>query len=202
MRSIPAPRTSRTPLLLASLCLALGLGACDRQSAPEPAVGDDAAPAPAAAPAEPGATAILAATQGNAVNGSLRFEAVDGGVHVTGQVVGLAPDSSHGFHVHETGDCSAPDGSSAGGHFNPAGSRHGRVGSPPHHAGDSDNLQANADGVAAVDNHLAGATLGDGSATDIVGKGVIVHAGPDDYSTQPTGDAGPRLSCGVIEAAR
>jgi Cu-Zn family superoxide dismutase len=194
------------PLSLACLWLVVVLAACDRTEAPADPVVDEARPMATdevgPVPARPAAaTAILAATEGNAVNGSLRFEAMDGGVRITGQVVGLAPDSSHGFHVHETGDCSAPDGSSAGGHFNPADSKHGQVGSPPHHAGDSDNIVANADGVAVVDNRLEGATLGDGAPTDIDGKGVIVHAGQDDYSSQPTGDAGARLSCGVIEVA-
>ncbi|MDQ3494703.1 MAG: superoxide dismutase family protein, partial [Pseudomonadota bacterium] len=122
-------------------------------------------------------------------------------VHISGQISGLAPDSRHGFHVHATGDCSAPDASSAGDHFNPHDADHGRVGAAPHHVGDSDNLAADAQGVARVDNRLAGATLGDGAPSDIVGKAVIVHAGADDYTTQPTGDAGARLACGIIEDA-
>jgi Cu-Zn family superoxide dismutase len=145
-----------------------------------------------------GARAVLTATEGNAVTGDLRFDPVDGGVRITGQVSGLTPDARHGFHVHETGDCSAPDGTSAGGHFNPASTAHGRVGQGDHHVGDSDNLQADATGVATVDNRLEGATLGDGGASDIIGKAVIVHADADDYATQPTGNAGARLACGVI----
>src|SRR5690606_40802572 len=101
---------------------------------------------------------------------------------------------------HEYGDCSATDGSTAGGHFNPATTDHGRVGHGAHHGGDSDNLVANADGVATVDARFEGVTLGDGAPTDIVGKGVIVHADPDDYATQPTGNAGARLACGVVQA--
>jgi Cu-Zn family superoxide dismutase len=147
------------------------------------------------------ATATLAATEGSTVSGDLRFEAMEGGVHVTGRLARLEPGSTHGFHVHETGDCSAPDGSSAGGHFNPMDTAHGRVGTPTHHVGDTDNVVADADGNAAVDNRLEGATLGDNTSTDIVGKAVIVHAGADDYTSQPTGDAGARLACGVIEAA-
>src|SRR5690606_2591229 len=97
-------------------------------------------------------------------------------------------------------DCSAPDATSAGGHFNPTASAHGRVGEGEHHAGDSDNIAADDQGVATVDSLLRGATLGDGSPSDIVGKAVIVHADPDDYTTQPTGNAGARLAGGAVEA--
>lgn len=144
------------------------------------------------------ASATLAATEGNSVGGTLQFAAVDGGVRVTGQVTGLPGAGEHGFHVHEKGDCSDPDASSAGGHFNPASTAHGRVGQGEHHAGDSDNITANGEGVATVDTLLQGVSLGDGADTDIVGKGVIVHADADDYTTQPTGNAGGRLACGVI----
>ncbi|MGJ4803057.1 superoxide dismutase family protein [Luteimonas sp. SDU82] len=153
------------------------------------------------APAAVSATAELRATEGNTAAGTLNFAAVDGGIRVTGQVTGLPGGSEHGFHVHETGDCSAPDASSAGGHFNPASSAHGRVGQGEHHGGDSDNIVANDAGVATVDTLLRNVTLGDATGTDILGKGVIVHADPDDYTTQPTGNAGARLACGVIEAA-
>ena len=178
-------------------------------SVPPPAVDASATsdePGPAAmptgmgpAPVNMSATAELKATEGNTVAGTLTFVPVDGGIRVTGQVTGLQ-GGEHGFHVHENGDCSAPDASSAGGHFNPASTAHGRVGQGEHHAGDSDNISANAQGVATVDTLLQGVTLGDGSGTDIVGRGVIVHADPDDYTTQPTGNAGGRLACGVIAA--
>ncbi len=203
-------------LLVLPLTLALAAcGGAGNDGAPDDAATPPATQAPTDAPAatagtaggpDPAmgaanATATLAATEGNSVGGSLRFNAADDGVRITGQITGLAADSEHGFHVHETGDCSAPDASSAGGHFNPASSPHGRVGQPPHHAGDTDNLTADADGVAEVERQLQGATLGDGAATDIVGKAVIVHAKADDYSSQPSGDAGDRLACGVIESA-
>ncbi|TKS53179.1 superoxide dismutase family protein [Luteimonas yindakuii] len=147
------------------------------------------------------ATVVLAPTAGNDVSGNLRFTRSGDGVRVSGDVRGLPAGGEHGFHVHENGDCSAPDATSAGGHFNPASQPHGRVGQGDHHAGDSDNLSADDGGVARVDNALAGVTLGDGAATDIIGKAVIVHANPDDYATQPTGNAGDRLACGVIEAS-
>ena len=194
-------------LLLAPALLALA--ACGPST--EPTTDADAT-APPVAPATPAdvaettraearaASAALEPTEGNEARGNLRFEVADGYVHVTGQVTGLTPGAEHGFHVHETGDCSAPDGTSAGGHFKPDDSDHGRAGEGEHHVGDSDNLMANDEGVADVDRQLHGATIGDGAAGDIVGKGVIVHAGADDYVSQPTGDAGARLACGVIEA--
>ena len=137
--------------------------------------------------------------EGATVAKSARVSAGDR-IEVTGTISGLPGNSTHGFHVHETGDCSAPDGTSAGGHFNPASTDHGRVGQGEHHAGDSDNITADADGNATVQGWLEGATVGDGAATDIVGKAVIVHADEDDYATQPTGNAGDRLACGVIAA--
>lgn len=200
----------RTTTTLLCLAMTAVLAACspstptDDAATPPAATAPETTPEPAPVPppaAGAAAVATLAATEGNAVTGDLRFEAGDGGVAITGQVNGLAPNSEHGFHVHETGDCSAPDATSAGGHFNPASTDHGQVGSDPHHAGDTNNITADATGVATIDTRLEGATVGDGAATDIVGKGVIVHADPDDYTTQPTGNAGARLACGVIAAA-
>ena len=200
----------KTPLLLLPAALML-LAACQPKTAADPAATPPvpAAETPAAtapAPSDPvsttpsSAVAELKPTQGNEASGEIRFAVVDGGIRATGEVRGLPPGTEHGFHVHEKGDCSAPDATSAGGHFNPATTEHGRVGQGPHHGGDSDNIVANDQGVASVDTLLQGVTLGDGAGTDIVGKGVIVHADPDDYVTQPTGNAGARLACGVIAA--
>jgi len=119
---------------------------------------------------------------------------------VTAHVAGLTP-GAHGFHIHEKGDCSAPDGTSAGGHFNPGAQAHGRSGHGAHHAGDTDNIVADAKGVARIDAHVSGVTLGGGAANDIAGRAVIVHAAADDYTTQPTGNAGARVACGVIKVA-
>ncbi|MGY0612994.1 MULTISPECIES: superoxide dismutase family protein [unclassified Luteimonas] len=203
------------PMTLLAASLVLGLAACgdNRQDAYDDAATPPAAPATPAdqvdqagaadmttAPAA-GTMAILAATEGNSVTGEITFAAVDGGVAITGQVNGLPPNTEHGFHVHETGDCSAPDGTSAGGHFNPTDSAHGRVSAGEHHVGDTDNIRADDTGVARVDTRLDGATLADGAPTDVLGRAVIVHADPDDYATQPTGNAGARLACGVITQA-
>lgn len=192
-------RRSRS-LLLAPLmiaCVACSQPASDL--ATESALPADPVAEPAAVIAPATATVTLAPTEGNQTAGTLSFTFADGVVHAMGEVTGLKPDSQHGFHIHETGDCSAPDGTSAGGHFNPATTQHGRVGEGEHHGGDSDNLASNADGVASVHASFEGVTIGDGATTDIVGKGVIVHADADDYATQPTGNAGARLACGVIQ---
>lgn len=191
----------KTPLLLLPVALVM-LAACQPKTPADPAAAPAAeTPAPVAetpvAPS-PTATVDLAPTQGSETSGTISFAVVDGGIRATGEVRGLPPGTEHGFHVHEKGDCSAPDATSAGGHFNPATTDHGRVGHGVHHGGDSDNIVANDQGVATVDTLLQGVTLGDGAATDIVGKGVIVHADADDYVTQPTGNAGARLACGVI----
>ena len=148
------------------------------------------------------ASADLAATQGNDVKGTVTFSVVDGKVHVKGQVSGLKPNSEHGFHIHEKGDCSAPDGASAGGHFNPGQQDHGSVASEPHHGGDMPNSKADAQGNAVVDAPVStNVNIGKGDGFDIIGRGLIVHADADDYKTQPTGNAGARLACAVIKAA-
>ncbi len=117
-------------------------------------------------------------------------------VDVRGRVSGLTPNQEHGFHVHETGNCSSVDAMSAGEHLNPAAKRHG----PPeaeHHAGDLPALKADANGVASVHARVTGNVLGSG-AGDFAGKALIVHARPDDYATQPSGNSGARIACGVI----
>ncbi|GHC12184.1 superoxide dismutase family protein [Thermomonas carbonis] len=143
----------------------------------------------------------LAPASASLVSGRLTLMPMGDGVHITGEVGGLTPGDSRGFHIHEKGDCSAADASTAGGHFNPAAQAHGRSGNGAHHAGDTDNIVADAKGVARIDAHVSGVTLGGGAANDIAGRAVIVHAAADDYTTQPTGNAGARVACGVIKVA-
>jgi Cu-Zn family superoxide dismutase len=143
------------------------------------------------------ASAGLVATKGNKTVGEVTFEQVDGKLRVVAQVIGLKPDHEHGFHIHEVGDCSSGDGMSAKGHFNPFGKPHGR--GPERHAGDLPALKADAKGRARMSVDLDIITLSPGPAS-IIGRAVIVHADPDDYATQPTGNAGARLACGVIKA--
>ena len=142
------------------------------------------------------ATAVLQPTQGNSVKGTIRLATVGDAVHLTGIVTGLTA-GKHGYHVHETGDCTAPDGSSAGGHFNPGRATHGAPDAAEHHAGDLGNIEAAAGGSATVDIHAAGLTLGTG-ARSVLGRAIVVDANPDDFS-QPTGNTGERLACGIIK---
>ena len=150
--------------------------------------------------AGPGASAIavLAPTAGSTTTGQVRFAQTGRRVVVSGEVRGLKPNAEHGFHVHEKGDCSSRDGMSAGGHYNPTGAPHGRHGAGLHHAGDLPSLRADANGVASFRFESSTISVGSGPA-DIVGKGLIVHRDPDDYTTQPTGNAGARLACAVIQ---
>ncbi|KAF1693576.1 superoxide dismutase family protein [Pseudoxanthomonas koreensis] len=157
---------------------------------------------PAATSTAQQATAVLASASGSRVSGKLTLAPMGDGVHLSGEVGGLAPNGQFGFHVHEKGDCSAVDATSAGAHFNPAASAHGRASTAVHHAGDMDNIASDGSGVAKVNVHLRGVTLGGGAANDIANRAVIVHAAPDDYHTQPTGNAGARLACGVIKVTR
>jgi Cu-Zn family superoxide dismutase len=197
---------------------ALGLTACNKPADTTP----EATPAAEATAAQPtaestpdappamtseahanhGAAAELAPTKDSAVKGNVTFSVVDGKVHVKGAVSGLKPNSEHGFHIHEKGDCSAPDGASAGGHFNPGKEDHGSVAATPHHGGDMPNIKADAQGNAVVDADVStNVNIGKGDDFDIIGRGLIVHADADDYKTQPTGNAGARLACAVIKAA-
>ena len=142
------------------------------------------------------AIAQLNPTQGNTARGTVTFTQLREGVRVVADITGLTP-GLHGFHLHEKGDCSAPDATSAGGHFNPTGMPHGAPNAPQRHAGDFGNLVADQTGRARadfIDVHIRMA----GPQT-IVGRGVIVHAKADDLMTQPTGDAGGRVACGVIQ---
>ena len=151
----------------------------------------------ASTPSGPRATAQLQPTTGNTTSGSVSFVQKGNKVLVSGEIRGLKPNAEHGFHVHEKGDCSSGDGMSAGGHFNPTGTPHGSHGMGMHHTGDLPSLKADAGGVARVNFESGSMAVGSG-VTDVVGKGLIVHRDPDDYKTQPTGNAGPRLACAVI----
>jgi superoxide dismutase, Cu-Zn family len=148
------------------------------------------------------AVANLAPASGSLVSGKLTLMPMGDGVHVSGEIGGLAAGSSHGFHIHETGDCSAADAASAGGHFNPTGSPHGKAEAGAHHAGDIDNIVADSSGVAHVNAHLMGVSLGGGAANDIAGRAFVVHAAADDYATQPSGNSGARIACGVITVSQ
>lgn len=142
------------------------------------------------------AIAILSPTSGNNVQGKVFFTPETEGVRVEAEITGLTP-GKHGFHIHEKGDCSAPDATSAGGHFNPSHGQHGAPTSVSRHAGDFGNITADANGVAhfeRVDNNIKL----DGT-NSVIGKAVIVHAKEDDLTSQPAGNAGARVACGLIQ---
>jgi superoxide dismutase, Cu-Zn family len=143
------------------------------------------------------ATAQLAPTTGNAATGTVTFTQQGNAVLVAGEVRGLAPNKEHGFHVHDKGDCSGGDGMATGGHFNPTGTAHGAHDHSQHHAGDLVSLKADASGVARFSYTSSTVTVGSG-ATNVIGRGLIVHRDPDDFKTQPTGNSGPRIACAVI----
>jgi len=145
------------------------------------------------------AVADLQPTRGSHASGTVTFIQVGDRVHVQAAVSGLAPGREHAFHIHDVGDCSAPDASSAKGDFNPFGKPHAHYSTPERHAGDLPALKADARGRAEIDVSLDIITLAKGPAS-IVGRSVVVHARPDDYRTQPDGNSGPRLACGVIRA--
>ncbi|HZF98937.1 MAG TPA: superoxide dismutase family protein [Pseudoxanthomonas sp.] len=185
--------------ILTAAAVSLVLAACASTLAPTRRPASAAQPRIPTTSTAKQAVANLASASGSLVSGKLTLVPTADGVHVTDTVGGLPPNGVHGFHVHETGDCSAADASSAGAHFNPFGAPHGKVGGGGHHAGDADNITANAGGVATVNAHLRNVTLGGGAINDVAGRAVVVHAAPDDYTRQPSGDAGARLACGLIK---
>jgi len=147
------------------------------------------------------AVAELKPTAGNSVSGTVRFEQSGSRVVVTAVITGLKPNSEHGFHVHEKGDCSSADAMSAGGHFNPGGKAHGQYAKPERHAGDMPNLRADSAGASRVMWETDLLSIGSGAA-NVIGRSVVIHRDPDDYASQPAGNSGPRLACGVIVAGK
>jgi Cu-Zn family superoxide dismutase len=145
------------------------------------------------------AAAVVYPLSASGVTGVVAFAKADGGVKVSVKLAGLKP-GTHGFHIHEFGDCSAADGTSAGGHFNPTGDPHAGPKDDKRHEGDMGNIEADKDGAVALD--YVDAKLSFEGPGSILGRGVIVHAAADDFKTQPTGNAGGRLGCGVIGAAK
>ena len=177
-------RIVRTVLALAPVALLFGCSS--------------AAPSPRAAapPAGPTASAAIEARSGSTLAGTATFTQHDNVVHVVVEVSN-APQGVHAVHLHEKGDCSAPDAASAGGHFNPTGMAHGSPDAPAHHAGDFGNMTVGEDGHGKLelDSTMLTVTPGDKS---VVGRAIVVHAKADDMTTQPSGNAGGRIGCGVV----
>ncbi|MCA9581667.1 MAG: superoxide dismutase family protein [Myxococcales bacterium] len=143
------------------------------------------------------ASAAMEPTRGNSAKGTVVFTKTDEGVRVVARLGGLEPRSAHGFHVHEKGDCSAPDATSAGGHYNPNDHDHALPTQKERHMGDMGNLMANGEGIVAFEHTFENLSL-EGEHS-IINRAVIVHE-KRDKGTEPTGDAGSRIACGVIQS--
>lgn len=177
---------------------ALALLSCLALSGRE-AQGQESDPLAAAPESQRMAQAVLEPTEGNDVGGRVEFVETPDGLAIEARVAGLAP-GPHGIHIHENGDCSAPDASSAGDHFTPQDSPHGSPESPPaqHHAGDLGNISADDSGNASM--KMTDDVLRLDGELGVIGLAVIVHEGEDDLTSQPSGDSGDPVACGVIEA--
>jgi Cu-Zn family superoxide dismutase len=143
------------------------------------------------------AVVVLVPSKGSdGVGGVILMKQMKGGVHVTGEVKGLTP-GKHGFHIHQFGDLRADDGTATGGHYNPDKKEHGGPHAKSHHAGDFGNIEAGSNGVAKVDIKAEGLDL-----HHVIGRAIVVHGGADDLTSQPAGNAGPRIATGVIGLAQ
>jgi superoxide dismutase, Cu-Zn family len=193
---------SMTRSICASAVLALTACGGSQQSSEPPAT-------PEAAPAEPPSEAASAgsaegktvevkfeAKSGSTLSGTATLTETADGVKVVAKLEHVTP-GEHGAHVHEKGDCSAPDGSSAGSHFNPASHPHALPDQNPRHLGDLGNVMIDADGTGTIDIDIPGANLKDNDPSSFLGKAIIVHEKKDDGG-QPTGNAGGRIGCAVI----
>jgi superoxide dismutase, Cu-Zn family len=145
------------------------------------------------------AVCVLYPTQGNTASGTVIFTRMDKGIKVVVDIQGVSK-GRHGFHIHEFGDCSSQDGSSAGGHYNPGGKTHGAPMDRTRHMGDMGNIEADETGKAHMEYTDPMMTFE--GANSIIGRSVILHKNEDDLKTQPTGNAGPRIACGVIGIAK
>lgn len=145
--------------------------------------------------------AVIQPTKGNVTKGVVRFTAVPSGVRIVADITGLTPNTKHAIHIHEFGNTSAEDGSAAGGHYNPDGHMHGGPEAEHRHAGDLGNLSADAAGNAHYELVMKDLSLCCGKAS-IIGRSIIIHAKEDDLTSQPAGNAGPRIAQGVIGVAK
>ncbi|WP_248842834.1 superoxide dismutase family protein [Lysobacter antibioticus] len=177
-----------------ALAVGLAISACSNVGRPSRSgVGDDE---------EMLARVSLRPASGSSVKGRLSVLPKGQAMAVIGTVTGLTASGVHAIHIHEKGDCSADDASSAGDHFNPYGHQHGSAKNGEHHVGDMENIVANDKGEAIVRALVHGASVGGGGVNDINGRALVIHAMPDDYASQPSGKAGKRIACGVLEMAQ
>ncbi len=198
---------ARTTQLAGCVLLAAGiaLAGCNDEQPVPPEVDPATVSTPLAeATAVPTMTSNVAGAQLAGPGGAtavVTFSEEPGGVHVVARIEG-AKAGTHGFHVHAGGSCDAPDFTTAGDHFNPGNTPHGGPTAPQHHAGDFGNVEVGADGTGNVDLVTAELTLGSGGANDVLGKALILHEGADDLTTQPSGNSGARIACGVVQRAQ
>lgn len=198
-------RTESRLLPLLALALVLPLAACQPEAEDEPVIDDMSTgtevglatdvPGPTAEAGDMAAMATLTSPDGQS-RGEVRFVRDAGGVRVEAHISGIEGSGPHGFHVHENGTCDPPSFESAGGHFNPAGAEHACPPTTPRHAGDLGNVEIGEDGSGHLELTTDLLTLE--GANSLIGKAVLVHGHVDDCTSQPSGDAGPRLACGVI----
>lgn len=179
---MPIPCLLLLPMLALFSLLASGCGAAARLMSPSQV------------------EARLTPTKGGKASGIMTFRQQGKELLIQGTFTGLTP-GAHGLHIHEGRDCGGAAARNAGGHFNPTGARHGSPGAASHHAGDLPMVTAGADGTARFQARLGGLSL-DGGPLSIIGRTVIVTARPDDFTTQPDGNSGPAVACGVIGQAR
>jgi len=182
-----------TSIITVALCVA-----CASKETTQP-VTPAATPAPTPEPGPTAAQATMKPAKKQKAKGVVHFTQSGDKVKVEAMLEGLKP-GPHGFHIHETGDCSAADFASAGGHFNPGHKAHGAPDAAEKHEGDMGNITADKKGKAKLTIELSGVSLG--GPESIVGKAVIIHEKADDMKTPPAGNAGARLACGVIEAIK
>jgi Cu-Zn family superoxide dismutase len=192
----------RTKFLLVLVAAGLGSGLAVAEP-PKGLVRFAPAVQPAADPAsgEKHALALIEGKSGSSLTGKAVF--VQRGNSVALQItLENASPGIHAIHLHEKGDCSAPDGMSAGPHWNPEGQAHGKWGHSPFHRGDIGNIEVGKDGKGSTSLTSEVWSVGGAPETDVTNKAVVVHAGPDDFATQPTGNAGGRIGCGVVVAGK
>lgn len=177
-------------ILLIMLCISITLIGCERVYQ-HPSVPTTTTPE---------AKAVIGSSNDSGISGEAVFTQKDDQITLIVDIKNASP-GLHAAHIHEHGDCSAPDGTSAGGHWNPTGVAHGKWGEGEFHLGDIGNIMVGEDGTGSISLTTDLWEIGTGSDVDVVGKSIIVHAGADDFISQPSGAAGARIGCGVIVLA-
>ena len=143
------------------------------------------------------AVAVVHSVGDNEISGAINFAKTENGTKITAEITGLS-EGEHGFHIHQYGDCTAPDGSSAGGHFDPDEMQHNSRDAEKRHVGDMGNLVSEGEESTTTLSYVYNPIF----LEEIIGRGIIIHAGEDDLTSQPSGDAGARIACGVIGIAQ